>query len=50
MPSAGLKPAIPEIKLPQTYTKYRMSTGIGVPCLVLKRNNFWRLKETKENG
>jgi hypothetical protein len=58
MPSAGLKPAIPEIKLPQTYNFYRTSTGIGVPCVMLIRNKmlfpgftlqyFWRIKENKE--
>jgi len=59
MPSAGLKPAIPEIKLSQTYTLYRTSTGIGVPCVMLIRNKmffkfalqyFWRIKENKEEG
>jgi len=60
MPSAGLKPAIPEIKMPQTYTLYRTSTGIGVPCVMLIRNKMlfsnvtlhysWRIKENKEEG
>jgi len=58
MPSAGLKPAIPEIKLPQTYTFHLASNGIGVPCIMLIRNKilfseftlqyFWRIKENKE--
>ena len=39
MPSAGLEPAIPAIKWPQTYDSDRTATGIGQPSFTMLNVN-----------